>query len=45
MIESFSIFKKGIRPEWEDKANASGCEWSVKVNMNCALVQAHFSFF
>ncbi|KAG5187279.1 eukaryotic translation initiation factor 4E-like 1 [Tribonema minus] len=29
-IESFSIFKKGIRPEWEDPANARGGEWSCR---------------
>jgi hypothetical protein len=25
-IEAFSIFKKGIRPEWEDEANKNGAE-------------------
>lgn len=25
-IEGFSIFKKGIKPEWEDPANANGSE-------------------
>ena len=25
-IDGFSIFKKGIRPAWEDPANANGCE-------------------
>eukprot|EP01035_Chromulina_nebulosa_P020314 gene20314-26368_t len=25
-IDSFSVFKKGIRPEWEDPANKNGCD-------------------
>ena len=26
-VESFSLFKKGIKPEWEDAANRTGAEW------------------
>lgn len=26
-VESFSLFKKNIKPEWEDAANRSGAEW------------------
>ena len=26
-VESFSLFKKGIKPEWEDKMNRDGAEW------------------
>lgn len=26
-IEGFSVFKKGIKPEWEDPANRTGGEW------------------
>ena len=26
-IESFSLFKKNIKPEWEDPANRTGAEW------------------
>jgi len=26
-VEEYSLFKKGIEPEWGDKANASGGEW------------------
>lgn len=29
-IEAFSIFKKGIRPEWEDQANRMGCDLHSK---------------
>lgn len=26
-VEEYSLFKKGIEPEWGDKANATGGEW------------------
>jgi hypothetical protein len=26
-VESFSLFKKNIKPEWEDPMNRSGAEW------------------
>merc|ERR1712194_627098 len=26
-VESFSLFKKGVKPEWEDAANRTGAEW------------------
>jgi len=26
-IESFSLFKKNIKPEWEDASNRTGAEW------------------
>lgn len=29
-IESFSIFKKGTAPEWEDPANITGGEWNLR---------------
>ena len=29
-IESFSLFKDGISPEWEDSANMSGGEWNLR---------------
>lgn len=28
-VSSFSVFKEGIKPEWEDEANAHGGEWSI----------------
>ncbi|KAJ1457005.1 eukaryotic translation initiation factor 4E-like 1 [Pelagophyceae sp. CCMP2097] len=30
IIESFSIFKEGIAPEWEDAANKYGGEWNLR---------------
>jgi len=34
-IDAFSIFKKGIRPEWEDSANAGASEWATnKIEMD-----------
>lgn len=32
-IESMSVFKKGIKPEWEDVANRSGAEWFCRKSM------------
>lgn len=29
-IESFSIFKEGIAPEWEDAQNSNGGEWWIR---------------
>lgn len=33
VIESLSLFKAGIRPEWEDKANRAGGEWFIRKSM------------
>lgn len=30
IIESFSLFKRGIAPEWEDKENINGGEWNLR---------------
>ena len=30
IIESFSLFKDGIAPEWEDSANIGGGEWNLR---------------
>ncbi|KAG8459643.1 hypothetical protein KFE25_000999 [Diacronema lutheri] len=30
VIESLSLFKAGIRPEWEDKMNRQGGEWFIR---------------
>lgn len=32
-IDSFSIFKKGIKPEWEAPENAQGGEWQSRSKM------------
>lgn len=29
-VDSFAVFKEGIRPEWEDPANKTGSEWSIR---------------
>ena len=31
-INSIAVFKTGIKPEWEDKANQHGGEYSLKVS-------------
>lgn len=41
-IEAFSIFKKGIRPEWEDPANRSGSELVCRKTMNLDLVDTYW---
>ena len=33
-IDTFSMFKKGIRPEWEDPANAKGGEIFLRKTLN-----------
>ena len=33
-IDTFSIFKKGIKPEWEDPENAKGCEIYLRKTLN-----------
>lgn len=32
-IDSFSIFKKGIKPEWEAPENSKGGEWQSRSKM------------
>lgn len=36
-IDAFSVFKKGIRPEWEDPANRTGSELVWRKTMNLDL--------
>lgn len=33
-IDSFSLFKKGIKPEWEAPENAQGGEWQSRSKMS-----------
>ena len=35
-VESFSLFKKGIKPEWEDAGNREGAEWFARKNFGMA---------
>ncbi|KDO18051.1 hypothetical protein SPRG_16575 [Saprolegnia parasitica CBS 223.65] len=32
-VQSFAVFKDGIRPEWEDSANMSGGEWQLSIKL------------
>ncbi|CAM9239833.1 unnamed protein product [Phaeothamnion confervicola] len=32
-VDGYSLFKEGIKPEWEDEANANGGEWSCRKSM------------
>lgn len=38
MIESLSLFKSGIKPEWEDKANRSGGEWFFRKTLDLSYL-------
>lgn len=39
-VESFSVFKSGIKPEWEDPANATGGEWFIRKRLPSPVVDA-----
>lgn len=41
-LDGFSVFKKGIRPEWEDVANRSGSELSCRKTMTVDLVDHYW---
>ena len=41
-IEAFSVFKKGIRPEWEDPENRNGSDWSCRKTMNADSLDQHW---
>ncbi|OQR98512.1 hypothetical protein ACHHYP_08439 [Achlya hypogyna] len=32
-VQSFAVFKEGIRPEWEDSANMNGGEWQLSIRL------------
>ncbi|OQS06904.1 hypothetical protein THRCLA_01068 [Thraustotheca clavata] len=32
-VQSFAVFKEGIRPEWEDSANMNGGEWQISIKL------------
>ena len=42
VVEAFSVFKKGIRPEWEDPANRSGAELVCRKTMNLEIVDVYW---
>ena len=37
ILDGYSLFKKGIRPEWEDEANAAGSEYKTTRPINNAF--------
>ena len=41
-VSSFSIFKKGVKPEWEDDANKRGGEWFCRKRMDPAVLDEHW---
>ena len=41
-IEAFSIFKKGIKPEWEDPANRSGGELTCRKTLSADVVDVYW---
>ncbi|CAM9403103.1 unnamed protein product, partial [Heterosigma akashiwo] len=41
-VESLSIFKKGISPEWEDPANQSGGEWTCRKNLDPNVLNTYW---
>jgi hypothetical protein len=41
-IDAFSVFKKGIRPEWEDPANRSGSELSFRKAMHMEQLDSYW---
>jgi hypothetical protein len=41
-IDGYSLFKKGIRPEWEDLANRSGSEYTCRRTMTVEMVDLYW---
>mmetsp|Transcript_3390 Transcript_3390/g.7096 ORF Transcript_3390/g.7096 Transcript_3390/m.7096 type:complete len:219 (+) Transcript_3390:47-703(+) len=41
-IEEFSLFKKGIEPEWGDPANANGGEWFCRQSLEGELLDLYW---
>jgi len=37
-VQSFSVFKAGIKPEWEDSENSKGGEWFIRKRLNPEVV-------
>ncbi|KAG9409187.1 hypothetical protein AC1031_019451 [Aphanomyces cochlioides] len=35
-VQSFCVFKDGIRPEWEDPVNITGGEWQISLKLQAA---------
>jgi hypothetical protein len=41
-IEAFSVFKKGIKPEWEDPVNRNGAELSCRKGFGIGELSCHW---
>jgi hypothetical protein len=41
-LNGFSLFKKGIKPEWEDPANATGSEFQCRKTMSLTEIDVHW---
>lgn len=41
-IDAYSVFKKGIRPEWEDPANKTGGELSCRKTMTADALDIYW---
>ena len=41
-IEAFSLFKKGVRPAWEDPANKLGGEWFLRKSLRADEVDEYW---
>jgi hypothetical protein len=42
LIDGFSVFKKGIRPEWEDPMNKTGADFSLRKTMSPEALDAYW---
>jgi hypothetical protein len=41
-IDTFSMFKKGIRPEWEDPENSKGCEFFLRKTLSADMCDLYW---
>lgn len=41
-IEEYSLFKKGILPQWEDEANKTGGEWFIRQTLDMDVLDMYW---
>ena len=41
-VEEYSLFKKGIEPEWGDPRNATGGEWFLRKNLESDVLNMYW---
>jgi translation initiation factor 4E len=41
-IEGYSLFKRGIEPEWSDAANKTGGEWFIRQNLELDVLDMYW---